>query len=130
MVDCRLTLFEQMAMAESFISRLYDDPTKKGSVIIKDLNDVRVMDKREVYRILKKGSEKRRTAETKMNAHSSRSVVRFRASLLKFSPCCFPRCVECVCSTTSYYLLEFIIGVVSRIKKQTLDSSEKFISVH
>ena len=83
MVDCRLTLFEQMAMAESFISRLYDDPTKKGSVIIKDLNDVRVMDKREVYRILKKGSEKRRTAETKMNAHSSRSVVRFRASLLK-----------------------------------------------
>ena len=51
---------------------LYDDPNKKGSVIIKDLNDIRVHDKREVYRILKKGTEKRRTAETKMNAHSSR----------------------------------------------------------
>ena len=57
------------------LRRLYDDHNKKGSVIIKDLNDIRVMDKREVYRILKKGSEKRRTAETKMNAHSSRFVV-------------------------------------------------------
>ncbi len=55
-----------------FKNRLYDDPNKKGSVIIKDLNDIRVMDKREVYKLLKKGSEKRRTAETKMNAHSSR----------------------------------------------------------
>ena len=46
-----------------------------AKAFIKDLNDIRVMDKREVYRILKKGSEKRRTAETKMNAHSSRFVV-------------------------------------------------------
>ena len=53
-------------------------------MIIKDLNDIRVMDKREVYRILKKGSEKRRTAETKMNAHSSRSVVRFEALVIRY----------------------------------------------
>ena len=52
--------------------RLYDDPNKKGSVIIKDLSDIHVKKKNEVYDILRKGSEKRRTAETKMNAHSSR----------------------------------------------------------
>ena len=59
-------------------SRLYDDGVRKGSVIIQGLEEVQVSDKQEVYRILERGSEKRRTAETKMNANSSRShTVRF-----------------------------------------------------
>ena len=62
----------------SFSFRLYDDGVRKGSVIIQGLEEVQVSDKQEVYRILERGSEKRRTAETKMNANSSRShTVRF-----------------------------------------------------
>ena len=61
-----------------FTFRLYDDGVRKGSVIIQGLEEVQVSDKQEVYRILERGSEKRRTAETKMNANSSRShTVRF-----------------------------------------------------
>ena len=56
-----------------FIFRLYDDGVRKGSVVIQGLEEVRVHDKQEVYRILERGSERRRTAETKMNANSSRS---------------------------------------------------------
>ena len=50
-------------------SRLYEDGVRKGSVIIQGLEEVQVHDKQEVYRILERGSEKRRTAETKMNAN-------------------------------------------------------------
>ena len=56
-----------------FTFRLYDDGVRKGSVVIQGLEEVRVHDKQEVYRILERGSERRRTAETKMNANSSRS---------------------------------------------------------
>lgn len=38
-------------------------------------------DKQEVYRILERGSEKRRTAETKMNANSSRSHTVFAVTV-------------------------------------------------
>lgn len=50
--------------------RLYEDSTKKGSVIIHGLEEVTVHNKNEVYKILEKGSEKRQTAATLMNAHS------------------------------------------------------------
>lgn len=51
-------------------NRLYEDATRKGSVIIHGLEEVTVHNKNEVYKILEKGSEKRQTAATLMNAHS------------------------------------------------------------
>jgi kinesin family protein 11 len=61
--------------------RLYEDGTRKGSVIIQGLEEVQVHDKQEVYRILERGSAKRRTAETKMNANSSRSHTVFTVTV-------------------------------------------------
>jgi len=52
------------------IARLYEDATRKGAVIIHGLEEVTVHNKNEVYKILEKGSEKRQTAATLMNAHS------------------------------------------------------------
>ena len=42
----------------------------KGSVVVQGLEEVMVHDKTEVYDILKKGSQKRQTAATQLNAHS------------------------------------------------------------
>ncbi|KAI4484885.1 hypothetical protein M0802_012994 [Mischocyttarus mexicanus] len=50
--------------------RLYEDASRKGAVIIHGLEEVTVHNKSEVYKILEKGSEKRQTAATLMNAHS------------------------------------------------------------
>jgi len=61
--------------------RLYEDSAKKGSVIIQGLEEVQVHNKREVYEILEKGSFKRKTAETLMNAHSSRSHTVFTVTV-------------------------------------------------
>ena len=88
-----------------YFFRLYEDNTKKGKLIVQGLEEVRVHDKQDVYRILAQGSEKRKTglftlknyiwfddicsqnklislsyfflAETKMNATSSRSHTVF-----------------------------------------------------
>ncbi|XP_015172129.1 PREDICTED: bipolar kinesin KRP-130-like [Polistes dominula] len=57
--------------------RLYEDTSRKGAVIIHGLEEVTVHNKSEVYKILEKGSEKRQTAATMMNAHSSRSHTVF-----------------------------------------------------
>ncbi|KAM0732655.1 Kinesin-like protein Klp61F [Formica fusca] len=61
--------------------RLYEDATRKGSVIIHGLEEVTVHNKNEVYKILEKGSEKRQTAATFMNAHSSRSHTVFSITI-------------------------------------------------
>jgi kinesin family protein 11 len=61
--------------------RLYEDGQKKGSVIIQGLEEVQVNDKQEVFRILERGSIKRQTAETKMNATSSRSHTIFAVTV-------------------------------------------------
>jgi len=61
--------------------RLYEDATKKGSVIIQGLEEVQVHNKAQVYNILEKGSDKRKTAETLMNAHSSRSHTVFTVTV-------------------------------------------------
>ena len=45
------------------------------------LEEVQVHSKAEVYSILEKGSEKRKTAETKMNAQSSRSHTVFTVTV-------------------------------------------------
>ncbi|XP_011138995.1 kinesin-like protein Klp61F isoform X2 [Harpegnathos saltator] len=61
--------------------RLYEDATRKGSVIIHGLEEVTVHNKNEVYKILEKGSERRQTAATLMNAHSSRSHTVFSITI-------------------------------------------------
>lgn len=53
--------------------RIFDDPNRKGSVIIPGLEEVVVQNKSEVYKILQKGAEKRQKASTLMNSQSSRS---------------------------------------------------------
>ncbi|KOC59085.1 Kinesin-like protein KLP2, partial [Habropoda laboriosa] len=50
--------------------RLYEDTSKKGAVIIHGLEEVTVHNKSEVYKILERGSEKRQTAATLLNAQS------------------------------------------------------------
>lgn len=50
--------------------RIYEDPTKKGSVIVHGLEEMPIHNKTEVFKILQRGSEKRQTATTLMNAHS------------------------------------------------------------
>lgn len=52
------------------LKRLFEDTTRKGSVIIQGLEEVTVHNKQEVYKILEKGSLKRTTAATLMNAQS------------------------------------------------------------
>ena len=61
--------------------RFYEDSTRKGSVIIQGLEEVQVHSKREVYQIFEKGSAKRQTAATLMNAHSSRSHTVFTVTV-------------------------------------------------
>ncbi|KAK0090601.1 hypothetical protein PV325_010567 [Microctonus aethiopoides] len=61
--------------------RLYEDASKKGAVIIHGLEEVTVHNKNEVYKILEKGSEKRQTAATLMNAQSSRSHTVFSVTV-------------------------------------------------
>ena len=63
------------------ILRLYEDGSKKGSVIIQGLEELQVHDKREVYNLLERGSIKRKTAETKMNANPSRSHTVFTVTV-------------------------------------------------
>nr|XP_027198393.1 kinesin-like protein KIF11 [Dermatophagoides pteronyssinus] len=53
--------------------RIYNDSERKGSVIIAGLVEMIVKTKAEIYEILEKGSLKRQTAPTLMNACSSRS---------------------------------------------------------
>lgn len=61
--------------------KLYEDVTKKGSVIIHGLEEMTVHNKAEIYRILKKGSEKRQTAATMLNSNSSRSHTVFSITI-------------------------------------------------
>ncbi|XP_062380289.1 kinesin-like protein KIF11 [Sardina pilchardus] len=53
--------------------QLYDDPRNKRCVIVKGLEEITVHNKNEVYQILERGTAKRKTACTLMNAYSSRS---------------------------------------------------------
>ncbi|KZS20308.1 Kinesin-like protein [Daphnia magna] len=66
---------------------LYDDTTKKGSVITQGMEEFTVHNKNgvslvlDILNILAKGSPKRQTATTLMNAHSSRSHSIFSITL-------------------------------------------------
>ncbi|GFO42049.1 kinesin-like protein, partial [Plakobranchus ocellatus] len=61
--------------------RIYEDNTKKGSVIISGLEEVVVRSKGEVFEILQRGTSKRQTAATLMNAVSSRSHSVFSVTI-------------------------------------------------
>lgn len=61
------------------LHRLYEDQKQKGSVFIQGLEEIIVHNKSEVFQLLEKGSDKRRTASTLMNANSSRSHTVFSA---------------------------------------------------
>ena len=61
--------------------RIFEDGTKKGAVIISGLEEATVTSKSDVYHILEKGSLKRQTAATLMNAHSSRSHTVFTVTV-------------------------------------------------
>ncbi|XP_035792207.1 kinesin-like protein Klp61F [Anopheles albimanus] len=57
--------------------RIFDDVQKKGSVIVQGLEEIPVHSKDDVYKLLTKGQERRKTASTLMNAQSSRSHTIF-----------------------------------------------------
>lgn len=57
--------------------RIFDDSTKKGSIIVQGLEEIPVHSKDDVYKLLEKGKERRKTATTLMNAQSSRSHTVF-----------------------------------------------------
>ncbi|XP_071090548.1 kinesin-like protein KIF11-A [Haliotis cracherodii] len=75
-------LFDLLGSSEDPLRlRIYEDSTKKGSVIISGLEDVVVRSKDEVYAILERGARRRQTAATLMNATSSRSHSVFSVTI-------------------------------------------------
>ena len=58
-------------------SKIFEDASKKGSVIVQGLEEIVVQSKEAVLRIMQEGSQKRKTAATMMNAMSSRSHTIF-----------------------------------------------------
>jgi len=61
--------------------KIFDDAQKKGSVIVGGLEEIIVQSKAEIYEILKRGSAKRQTAATLLNACSSRSHTVFSVTV-------------------------------------------------
>ncbi|KAL9906794.1 kinesin-like protein at 61F isoform 1-T2 [Glossina fuscipes fuscipes] len=70
-------LCDLLSLDDSTKIRIFDDSTKKGSVIIQGLEEISVHSKDDVYKLLEKGKERRKTAKTLMNAQSSRSHTVF-----------------------------------------------------
>lgn len=70
-------LCDLLSTDDSAKIRIFDDVSKKGSVIVQGLEEIPVRCKSDVYRLLAKGQERRRTAATLMNAQSSRSHTVF-----------------------------------------------------
>ncbi|PIO63045.1 kinesin motor domain protein [Teladorsagia circumcincta] len=55
--------------------RIFDDPSRKGMVVISGAEELPVKDRSEVYTLLKRGAEKRTTAATLMNMSSRESKL-------------------------------------------------------
>ncbi|XP_065833724.1 kinesin-like protein KIF11 [Oscarella lobularis] len=67
-------LFDLLAGGEGTTPlRIFEDSTRKGSVVIQGLEELPVNTKDEIYKILRRGADKRQTASTLINNHSSRS---------------------------------------------------------
>ncbi|XP_034238721.1 kinesin-like protein KIF11-A [Thrips palmi] len=75
-------LFDLLSSSDDMTKlRIFEDSSKKGAVIVSGLEEVSVHSKADVYNIMKKGSDKRRTASTLMNARSSRSHTVFTVTV-------------------------------------------------
>ncbi|XP_051936738.1 kinesin-like protein KIF11 [Hippocampus zosterae] len=76
-------LFDLLSPSEDVTERLqlFDDPRNKRGMVVRGLEEVTVHNKDEVYLILERGSAKRRTASTLMNAYSSRSHSVFSVTI-------------------------------------------------
>lgn len=61
--------------------KIFDDSQKKGSVIVGGLEEATINSKLDIYEILKRGSAKRQTTSTLLNACSSRSHTIFSVTL-------------------------------------------------
>lgn len=70
-------LCDLLSTDDSVKIRIFDDAHKKGSVIIQNLEEIPVHCKNDVYKLLAKGQERRKTAATLMNSQSSRSHTVF-----------------------------------------------------
>lgn len=70
-------LTDLLATSDQTPVRIYDDNSKKGSIIVNGLEELPVHSSADVYKLLAKGQEKRKTAATLMNVQSSRSHTIF-----------------------------------------------------
>lgn len=70
-------LSDLLASGEMNQIRIYDEPNKKGSIIVQGLEEIPVHNTSDVYKLLAKGQERRKMAPTLMNAQSSRSHTIF-----------------------------------------------------
>lgn len=70
-------LTDLLAPSDQTPIRIYDDNSKKGSIIVHGLEELPVHSSADVYKLLAKGQEKRKTASTLMNVQSSRSHTIF-----------------------------------------------------
>nr|XP_037280677.1 LOW QUALITY PROTEIN: kinesin-like protein KIF11 [Rhipicephalus microplus] len=61
--------------------KIFEDSSRKGSVIIQGLEEITVHNREEVFFILQKGAAKRQTAATLLNATSSRSHTVFSVTV-------------------------------------------------
>ena len=61
--------------------RLFEDTAKKGAIRVHGLEEVTVHSRNEVYEILERGTQRRQTAATLLNAHSSRSHSLFTVTI-------------------------------------------------
>ncbi|XP_037303415.1 kinesin-like protein Klp61F [Manduca sexta] len=65
-------LFDLLSTSEDNSKlRIYEDVTRKGSNIVNGLEEITVYNKKEVYKIMAQGQERKRVASTLMNAQSS-----------------------------------------------------------
>lgn len=63
-------LFDLLSPADVNRLTIYDDTNRKGSVIVKGLREVVVLDKENVYSVIDKGLQRRQTACTQLNTKS------------------------------------------------------------
>lgn len=70
-------LSDLLSSSDTTQIRIYDDANKKGSIIVHGLEEIPVHSTGDVFKLLAKGQEKRKTASTLMNAQSSRSHTIF-----------------------------------------------------
>lgn len=70
-------LSDLLSSSEFTQIRIFEDPNKKGSIIVQGLEEIPVHSTADVYKLLAKGQEKRKMAATLMNAQSSRSHTVF-----------------------------------------------------